>query len=147
MYTIGQRSIRDILRTSLLARFRKCSCARVFPDVGSVAPVFAEFDVVAVRRAGNLEHVDELMARAIKTTHAAVVFDPNAWESSFGLFGRALAAQPLLRVEIVKRPDDSSGYIVLPRPGSSNGPFRGSAETAVWPRTTRTLLTPSRPSF
>ena len=30
--------------------------------------------------------------------------------------------------------------------GSSNGPFRGSAETAVWPRTTRTLLTPSPPS-
>jgi transposase len=27
----------------------------------------------------------------------------------------ALAAQPPLRVEIVKRPDDSSGFIVLPR--------------------------------
>ena len=58
----------------------------------------------------------------------------------------AVAAQPPLRVEIVKRPDDSSGFIVLPRRGSSNGPFRGSAETAVWPRTTRTLLTPSPPS-
>jgi len=28
---------------------------------------------------------------------------------------RAVAAQPPLRVEIVKRPDDSSGFIVLPR--------------------------------
>ena len=28
---------------------------------------------------------------------------------------RAVAAQPSLRVEIVKRPDDSSGFIVLPR--------------------------------
>ena len=28
----------------------------------------------------------------------------------------AVAAQPPLRVEIVKRPDDSSGFIVLPRP-------------------------------
>ena len=27
----------------------------------------------------------------------------------------AVATQPLLRVEIVKRPDDSSGFIVLPR--------------------------------
>jgi hypothetical protein len=41
----------------------------------------------------------------------------------------AVAAQPPLRVEIVKRPDDSSRFIVL-----SNGPFRGSAETDAWPR-------------
>ena len=45
----------------------------------------------------------------------------------------AVAAQPPLRIKIVKRPDGSSGFIVLPRAGSSNGPFRGSAETAVWP--------------
>src|ERR1700684_4055475 len=30
--------------------------------------------------------------------------------------------------------------------GSSNGPFRGSAETDVWARTTKTSLTPSWPS-
>ena len=58
----------------------------------------------------------------------------------------AVAAQPPLRVEIVKRPDDSSGFIVLRAAGLSNGPFRGSAETAAWPRTTRASLIPSRPS-
>jgi transposase len=58
----------------------------------------------------------------------------------------AVAAQPPLRVEIVKRPEDSSGFIVLPRRWLSNGPFRGSAETAVWPKITRTSLIPSRPS-
>ena len=32
-----------------------------------------------------------------------------------GQVKRAAAAQPPLRVEVVKRPDDSSGFIVLPR--------------------------------
>ena len=52
----------------------------------------------------------------------------------------AVAAQPPLRVEIVKRPDDRSGFIVLPRR------WGGSAETAAWPKITRTSLIPSRPS-
>ena len=57
----------------------------------------------------------------------------------------ALAAQPPLRVEIIERPDDSSRFIVRRVAGLSNGPLRRSAETAAWPKITRTSLTPSRP--
>ena len=59
---------------------------------------------------------------------------------------RAVAAQPPLRVEIVKRPDDSAGFIVLPRRWVVERTFSWLPETAVWPRPTRTLLTPSPPS-
>ena len=57
---------------------------------------------------------------------AALVFDrirqrfnwlELVWADGYnaGQVKRAAAAQPPLRVEIVKRPDDSSGFIVLPR--------------------------------
>ena len=58
----------------------------------------------------------------------------------------AVAAQPPLRVEIVKRPDASSGFIVLPRRWVVERTFSWFGRNAVWPRTTRTLLTPSPPS-
>ena len=58
----------------------------------------------------------------------------------------AVAAQPPLRVEIVKRRDDRKGFIVLPRRWVVERTFSWFGQTAVWPRTTRTLLTPSRPS-
>ena len=57
----------------------------------------------------------------------------------------AVAAQPPLRLEIVKRPNDSSDSSCYRAGGSSNGPSRGSAATAAWPRITRTLPTPSPP--
>jgi len=50
---------------------------------------------------------------------AALVFDRIRQRAdggyNAGQVKRAAAAQPPLRVEIVKRPDDSSGFIVLPR--------------------------------
>ncbi len=56
-----------------------------------------------------------------------------------GQVKRAAAAQPPLRVEIVKRPDDISRSIVLPRRWVVERPFSWFGETDVWPRTTRTL--------
>ena len=59
----------------------------------------------------------------------------------------AVAAQPPLRVEIVKRPDDSAGFIVLPRRWVvERDLFLVRPKPPLWPRTTRTSPTPSPPS-
>ena len=58
----------------------------------------------------------------------------------------AAAANPGLRVEIVKRSDDMKGFAVSPGAGSWNVPSRGSDGTAGWPRITKTSPRPLRPS-
>ena len=57
----------------------------------------------------------------------------------------AVAAQPPLRVEIVKRPDDSSGFIVLPRRWVVEWTFSWFGRNR-WPKITRTSLIASQPS-
>jgi hypothetical protein len=49
-----------------------------------------------------------------------------------------------LVVEIVKRPEDVTGFKVLPRRGSSSGPSRGSANTVAASGTTRLGPTTTR---
>src|ERR1700677_1532555 len=68
----------ELVEAPLLARLGEGRRARVFPDVGPVATMLSQFDVVAMRGARNPEHADELVARAIKAAHAAIVFDPDA---------------------------------------------------------------------
>ena len=58
----------------------------------------------------------------------------------------AVARSPGLRLEIVKRSDDTKGFVVLPRRWVVERTFSGSAATAVWPRTTRTSPKRSPPS-
>jgi transposase len=58
---------------------------------------------------------------------------------------RLAAAQPPLCVEIVTRPDDSSGFIVLPRRWVVERTFSWFGRNRRLSRTTRTSLIPSRP--
>jgi hypothetical protein len=57
----------------------------------------------------------------------------------------AVARSPGLRLEIVKRTDDTKGFLVLPTDGQSSEPSHGSATTAVSSRTMKTSPTPSPP--
>ena len=57
----------------------------------------------------------------------------------------AVARLSGFRLEIVKRSDDTKGFVV-PRRWGVERTFPGSAATAVWPRTTRTSPKPSPPS-
>ena len=58
----------------------------------------------------------------------------------------AVARSPGLRLEIVKRSDDTKASSCCPVAGWSSEPSPGSAATAVWPRTTRTSPKRSPPS-
>lgn len=53
----------------------------------------------------------------------------------------AAAKLPALRLEIVKRSDDSQGFVVLPRRWVSREPSRGSVAIVASPRTMRTSPT------
>ena len=58
----------------------------------------------------------------------------------------AVAAQPPLRVEIVKRPDDSSGFIVLPRRWVVERTFSWFGRNRRLAKDYENLPTPSPPS-
>ena len=48
------------------------------PDIGAVAPVLPELDVVAVGRVALLEHHDKFVLAAVKSTHSALTLVPHA---------------------------------------------------------------------
>ena len=50
----------------------------IAPDVGAVAAVSAELDVVDVRRRAGLEDEDELVLGAVERAHAGVGLGPDA---------------------------------------------------------------------
>ena len=50
----------------------------IIPNIGSVAPVPAEFDVIDMRHATDFEYGDEFVFGAVKRSHATVVFVPDA---------------------------------------------------------------------
>ena len=60
---------------------------------------------------------------------------------------QAVAKVPDLRIEIVKRSDDMTGFVVLPRRWVVERPSPGSAATDASPRTTKTSPTPCWPSL
>src|SRR5262249_27761079 len=60
---------------AILARERVC--ARISPDIGSVATIFSELDIVAMGCFAVLEHKDELVLRAIERSHAGVRLSPD----------------------------------------------------------------------
>src|SRR5580658_4405376 len=68
----------QLVETALLTPLGEGRRARIVPDIRPVSPVLAKFDVAAMRSAWNFEYADELMARAIKAAHAAIVFHPYA---------------------------------------------------------------------
>src|SRR5271166_5114508 len=68
----------QLVEPSLLVRLGKGRRAGIVPDVGAVAAVLAELDVVAMGSPRDFEHVYELMARTIKPAHAAIFLDPDA---------------------------------------------------------------------
>src|SRR2546425_124481 len=49
----------------------------IFPDIGSVSPMSAQFDVEVVG-CPALEHEHKLVLRAIKRPHSGIVLDPDA---------------------------------------------------------------------
>jgi transposase len=59
----------------------------------------------------------------------------------------AVANVPVLRIEIVKRSDDMSGFVVLPGRWMVERTFSRFSEIAASPRTSRTLPAPWRPSL
>ena len=81
----------------------------------------AKLAYVYVRQSspGQVRHHQESTELQYRLVERAAVFDEfDGGEEPDALAGQvehAVAAQPPLRVEIVKRPDDSSGFIVLPR--------------------------------
>ena len=60
-----------------IARRAKAVDAGVRPDVRTVAPVSAEFNIVDVCCPARLEHEYQLMLRAVERTHAAVRLRPD----------------------------------------------------------------------
>jgi hypothetical protein len=58
----------------------------------------------------------------------------NAWQVE-----ATIAKLPLLRMEIVKRSDETRGFVVLRHRWESSAPFPGSDETGVSSRISRTL--------
>jgi len=65
----------------------------------------------------------------------------NAWQVE-----AAVAKMPVLRMGIVKRSGDMSGFVVLPGDGWLSAPSDGSAEIVAWPRTSKTSPRPWPPS-
>src|SRR3984893_12878667 len=51
--------------------------ARIVPDISAVAPVFAQFDIVDMRRGAGLKDEYKFMLRPVQRTHAAVVLGPD----------------------------------------------------------------------
>src|SRR5690348_12379397 len=72
---------------SLFTAATKAVHGGVFPDIGSVAPIAAELDVVAVFSVPALEHEHQLMARTIERAHAAVRLNPDADILELGIGG------------------------------------------------------------
>jgi hypothetical protein len=80
----------QLAEAPLLARLGEGRRARVFSDIGPVAAMLAEFNVVAMSGARSLEHTDELMARPIQAAaHTTIVFDPYAAIELFEAAARA----------------------------------------------------------
>jgi hypothetical protein len=52
--------------------------AGVFPDVGSVATVPAEFNIIDVRAGADLEHEHKLVLGLIQASHTAICLRPDA---------------------------------------------------------------------
>ena len=50
----------------------------IIPNIGSVAPVPAEFDVIDMGHATDFEYGDEFVFGAVKRSHATVVLVPDA---------------------------------------------------------------------
>jgi len=61
--------------------------AGIVPDVGAVAPVLAELEVVEVRGRSRFPHKDELVFGAIEGSHSAVGLIPDAEVFQFGIHG------------------------------------------------------------
>ena len=80
---------------------------RIVPDVGAIASILAELDIVALRCAAVLEHENEFVAAAIEGSHAGVVFDPNTYVLEFGIdasaCGKQLTDVPPIRKDKVER--------------------------------------------
>ena len=59
--------------------------AGVLPDVGPVASVLAELDVIAMRRLADFGDPDQLVLGPVQAAHPAIGFDPDAevdWRQS-----------------------------------------------------------------
>src|SRR5215475_5842259 len=50
----------------------------IVPNIGPVAAMTAEFDIVDVRGSADFEHRDEFMLGPVKRPHAAIVLVPDA---------------------------------------------------------------------
>jgi len=68
--------------------------------------------------------------------------DYNAWQGE-----DAMAKMPVLRMEIVKRSDDMSGFVVLPRRWVVERTFSWFGRNHCRPRTSETSPKPWRPSL
>src|SRR5262245_21208485 len=58
---------------------------RVLPDIGAVAAMTAEFDVVEMRRITDAEDGNELVLAAIKASLASIILDPDCQVEHFAV--------------------------------------------------------------
>ena len=63
----------------------ECVHSPVFPQIGSVPPMTAEFDIIDVRGIPFFEHENQFMLGAVKTAHSPVRLGPNAQIFDFGI--------------------------------------------------------------
>src|SRR5712671_4778802 len=70
--------------------------ARVLPDIGPVAAMLAQFDVVAVPRPAVFEDVNQLVLAPVQRSHAGIVFDPDAQIFEFGINPQCRGQQLML---------------------------------------------------
>ena len=72
------KAVREAAQNALLASPPEIVKARVLPDIGAVAAMLSQFDIIPVRRPAVLEHVDQLVLAPVERPHAGIVFDPDA---------------------------------------------------------------------
>ena len=65
-------------KLSFLTRAAESRSNGISPDIGSVAAVAAELDIVVVRPSARFENKNELMLRAIEAPHSGVGLRPHA---------------------------------------------------------------------
>jgi hypothetical protein len=88
VHAIARYKLVDFLRrtrTSLADEFQilktpctECVDASIFASIGLVPARFAQTKGINVRRRANLKHKNQFVLRAIKRSHSAVGFIPNA---------------------------------------------------------------------
>ena len=74
--------------------------AWVMPDVGAVATMLAQLDVIPVRRPAVLEHEDQLVLAPVEGTHAGIVLDPHTHVFKFGINSERCGQQLVLMAPI-----------------------------------------------